>query len=92
MDASLYSVVSQLGPHDYVMVFDNEPRNKDVCKHIGKAIKLGQKVCIWPSDIKEKDINDMVLAGYDVKGIIDSNTYKDLTAELKFQTWKKCEV
>lgn len=92
MDASLYSVIQSLGYHDYVMISDNEPRNKEVCKHISKSIKLGQKVCIWPSSIKEKDINDMVLAGHDVLSIIQSNTYKDLTAELKFQTWKKCEV
>ena len=92
MDASLYSVIQSLGEHDYIFVFDNEPRNKEVCKHMSKAIKLGQKVCIWPSDIREKDVNDMVLAGHDVLSIIQSNTYKDLTAELKFQTWKKCEV
>ena len=92
MDASLYSVIQSLGQLDYIFVFDNESRNKEVCKHINKAIKLGQKVCVWPSDIKEKDVNDMVLAGHDVLSIIQSNTYKDLTAELKFQTWKKCEV
>jgi hypothetical protein len=92
MDASLYSVIQSLGEHDYIFVFDNEPRNKEVCKHMSKAIKLGQKVCIWPSDIREKDVNDMVLTGHDVLSIIQSNTYKDLTAELKFQTWKKCEV
>jgi len=92
MDASLYSVIQSLGQLDYVFVFDNESRNKEICKHMNKAIKLGQKVCIWPSFIEEKDINDMVLAGHDVLSIILSNTYKDLTAELQFQTWKKCEV
>ena len=92
MDASLYSIVSLLGDKDYVFVFDNEPRNKEVSKHITKTIKLGYKVCIWPASIKEKDINDMVLAGRDVKSIIDTHTYKDLRAELQFQQWKKCEV
>lgn len=93
MDASLYSIVSVLGDDkDYVFVFDNEPRNKEVSKHITKTIKLGYKVCIWPTRIKEKDINDMILVGHDVKSIIDTHIYKDLTAELQFQQWKKYEV
>lgn len=93
MDASLYSVVPMVGTDkDYVLVFDNEPRNKEVVKHLHKAIKLGHKVCIWPSNIKEKDINDMVKADIEVNSIIKQHTYKDIIAELQFQQWKKCEV
>jgi hypothetical protein len=50
---------------------------------------MGQKVVIWPSTIKEKDINDMVLSGLNVQDVIKSNTYSGLEAKLKFTTWKK---
>jgi hypothetical protein len=44
---------------------------------------------IWPSFIKEKDINDMILSGLNVQNMIESNTYSGLEAKLKFTTWKK---
>jgi hypothetical protein len=50
---------------------------------------MGQKVVIWPSLIKEKDINDMILSGLDVQNVIESNVYSGLEAKLKFTTWKK---
>jgi len=37
----------------------------------------------------EKDINDMVLAGHDIKTLLESNTYSGLEAKLKLQTWKR---
>ena len=55
---------------DTVWVFDNEPRNKQICDKIATAIKRGDKVVIWDKDIKEKDINEMVLQGYDPYVII----------------------
>ena len=50
---------------DLVYVYDNEPRNKEICARIEKAIKQGKKVVIFPSRIIEKDLNDMVLAGHE---------------------------
>jgi hypothetical protein len=73
-------------------VFDNEPRNKEIVKKIEKAIDQGYKVCLWPETIEQKDINDMVLAGLTPKKIVDiinDNTYSDLSAKMKFATWKK---
>ena len=74
---------------DYIWVFDNEPRNKQITDRISQAIARGDKVVIWPSDIKEKDINDMVLSGYNVRELVQLNTYSGLTAKLKFNTWRK---
>ena len=71
------------------IVFDNQPKNKDVCKLISKYIDLGYQVCIWPESIIEKDINDMVDAGIDVQSIIDNSTFAGLSAKLKFTKWKK---
>ena len=72
-----------------VWVYDNEPRNREILSRISRVIEMGQKVIIWPSTIKEKDVNDMVLSGLNVQSVIESNTYSGLEAKLKFTTWKK---
>ena len=74
---------------DYVMVFDNQPRNKELCSLINKAINNNYKVVIWPQSISEKDINEMVLAGRNVKKIIFDNTFSGLEASAKFVGWKR---
>jgi hypothetical protein len=76
----------------FVVVYDNEPRNKDTIKKIEKAIDSGYRVCIWPTAMEQKDINDMVLAGYTiekVKEIIDECTYSGPTAKLHLAIWRK---
>ena len=74
---------------DCVWVLDNEPRNKQITDRISKSIDNGEKVVIWPTSIKQKDINDMVLAGINVNSVVKSNTYSGLTATLKFNEWRK---
>ena len=81
--------VSCWGISDPVWIYDNEPRNREIINRISKCITKGDKVVIWPSDIEEKDINEMVLSGRDVQSVIESNTYSGLEATLKFTTWKK---
>ena len=81
------SGVSDLG--DCVYVYDNEPRNAQITERIKDHIDKGHKVVVWPTNIKEKDINDMFLAGYPVGEIVKSNTYQGLTATLKFNDWRK---
>lgn len=90
--------------HNAVMVYDNEPRNKDICNTIGKAIRSGYKVCIWPDGHKGKDINEMVLravsgdyvktelvekAAQKIKNVIDDNIFHGLEAELRLSEWRK---
>ena len=72
-----------------VYVFDNEPRNEQITSRIERCIDKGYSVVIWPSSIKEKDINDMVLSGHNVQDIVELNTYDHLTAKLKYQSWVK---
>ena len=74
---------------DYIWVFDNEPRNREIVNRISKAIDRGDKVVIWPSNIQQKDINDMSLAGQDVKSLVESNVYQGIEAKLKLNSWKK---
>ena len=79
----------------FCIVYDNEPRNKEICKKIEKAIDNNYKVCIWPDNIVEKDINDMILSGFSQKNIVDiilQNTYNGLEAKLRLQAWRKINV
>ena len=71
-----------------VIVFDNEPRNKQVVSKMEKALSSGYKVCIWP-DMGEKDINDMVLTNHDPCGIIDKNTFCGLEGQVKLMSWRR---
>jgi transcription elongation factor Elf1 len=81
--------VSKFDISDCVWIYDNEPRNAEIHSRISRAIDRGEKVVIWPSFVKEKDINDMILSGLNVQDMIESNTYSGLEAKLKFTTWKK---
>ena len=74
---------------DYIWVFDNEPRNREINNRVSKIIDRGDKVVIWPNHIKQKDINDMVLSNIDVMSVLKSNTYSGLKAKVKFNNWKK---
>ena len=81
--------IGSFGWSDYIWVYDNEPRNREINNRISRTIDRGEKVVIWPSNIKQKDINDMVLSGHNVQEIVESNVYQGLQANLKFTTWKK---
>ena len=74
---------------NYIWVFDNEPRNREIVERISKTIDRGDQIVIWPSNIKEKDVNDMTLCGHDVMSMLQSNTYSGLKAKIKFNNWKK---
>ena len=74
---------------DLILVYDNEPRNREIVNRIERCIERNQRVVIWPNNIIEKDINDMVLAGHDVMSVLKSNTYSGLEAKVKFNSWKK---
>ena len=75
-----------------VLIPDNEPRNKEVCRQIQKFIDEGYTVCIWPKGTEEKDINDMILSGKtpaEIQTIIHSNTHSGLQAQTVFNSWKR---
>ena len=80
---------SYLDEYDLIYVYDNEPRNREICDRISKCIEGGNQIVIWPSTINEKDINDMVMGGHNVMNLLESNTYSGLKAKIKFINWKK---
>ena len=81
--------IRSFGWSSYIWVFDNEPRNREIVERIDKTIGRGDQVVIWPSNIQEKDVNDMILGGHDVMSVLQSNTYSGLKAKIKFNNWKK---
>jgi hypothetical protein len=88
----LVSTVKDLPKKNLVVVYDNEPRSVDTKKKLDKAIINGYNVCIWPSNLEHKDVNDMILAGLStdfVRYIIDTHTYNDLRAKLALNMWSK---
>lgn len=91
-DSHLEGITNVFDKSQVVLVFDNEPRNKEICKQIGRAIGNHFKVVIWPEFIEEKDVNDMVLSGFtpeEIQDFIDKHTFVNLRAEAEFMNWKK---
>ena len=78
-----------LKTYDLIYAYDNEPRNKEIVGRVERCIRDNKRVVIWPRNIVEKDINDMALAGHDIMGILNTNTYSGLEAQIQFNNWKK---
>ena len=81
--------ISNWGISNPVWIYDNEPRNREIVNRIGRTIDNGNSIVIWPTNIIQKDINDMVLSGHDVMSVVELNTYSGLEAKIKFNNWKK---
>ena len=81
--------LAHLKGSDIVLVYDNEPRNKEILQRIERCIDKGEQVVIWPNNIYQKDINDMVLGGHKIMNMLRSNTYSGLAAKVKFNNWKR---
>lgn len=82
----------------FQIVYDNEPRSKFTIRKMKKALDRDFSVCIWPDDVKEKDVNEMVLARlnqgldeacYDVWMKIKNNIFNGLSAEIRLSEWAK---
>ena len=81
--------VSKWGISSPVWIYDNEPRSTEIVSRLSRTIDKGDSVVIWPTNIEEKDINDMVMAGHDAQSMVESNIYSGLKAKLQFNTWKR---
>jgi len=91
-DSALIQTAKLIDAENKVLIFDNEPRNKEIVKLMEDAIKLGYNIVIWPDTMEQKDINEMVMAGFspaEIERIISSNTFTGLRAQMKFISWKK---
>ena len=91
-DSNLESITKIFDRSKVTLVYDNEPRNKDLVKIIDKSIENHFNVVIWPQMVDSKDINDMVLEGFspdEIQDIISKHTFVNLRAKAEFVNWKK---
>lgn len=91
-DSNLTHAATVYDKSNITLIFDNEPRNKEIVKKMEKAIEEHYNVVIWPEMIEEKDINDMVLAGFspdELQDIISKHSFINLRAKMEFVNWKK---
>jgi transcription elongation factor Elf1 len=91
-DSHLEGASNVLEKNNITLIFDNEPRNKEICNQIDKAIDNHFNVVIWPPFVDSKDINDMILDGFspdEIQDIISKNTFVNLRAKAEFVNWKK---
>ena len=88
-----FSKIDEILPKDNcVVIFDNEPRNKDIIRQMETMIDNNYKICIWPSSVKNKDINDMIVfenMENEIVGVINKNTFSGLKARISIQNWKR---
>lgn len=74
------------------IIFDNQPKNKDVCKLMNKYIEMGYSMVIWPDTVDGKDINEMIengLTSEEIQSIIRENTVSGLAAKARYAMWRK---
>jgi transcription elongation factor Elf1 len=74
---------------EFIFVYDNEKRNKQIVDRMEKVIDNKFPIVIWPQDLKYKDINDMIIEGVDVQKILKENTFMGLQAKAKLIGWKR---
>ena len=75
-----------------IFILDNEPRSINVVQQMLKLIDSDRRICIWPENIKQKDINDMILSGTSsskIQETILNNSYEGPQAKMRLIKWKK---
>ncbi len=75
-----------------IIVYDNEPRNREIVKYMRSMLRSGFTVCVWPAGTVGKDINDMVLAGRSKSNIqrdILRNAFGELAGFTKLSEWAR---
>ena len=77
------------------MIFDNEPRNKQIIDRMEKAVDKKFNLVVWPKSLKYKDINDMIISGLtseQITDIIHNNTFSGLAATAKLDFYKRVQI
>lgn len=84
--------VNMIPKEHAVLVFDNQPRNKEVVNRMEVMIAKGYRMVIWPSTWNFKDINEAIIFGmssFELQSILNTNTHKDLALKLAIRDWKR---
>lgn len=81
-------------PRNLIVVYDNEPRNKEIVEKMLDMASKGFRVYVPTKSLstKDKDVNLRILSGESVKSIAEGfieNSYKGTRAELMIRNWSK---
>jgi hypothetical protein len=93
--SDLQRIGKVLVPEGCVLVYDNQPRNKEVVKTMLRAANQGFRVMVWPEDTPGKDINEMIDGGWSIDKItslIEERTFTGLRLQTEIAQWKKVEL
>ena len=89
--ASLHMIKKD--PKNMILCYDNEKHSKETKKKMLEAVEQGFSVVVWPSNIEEKDVNDMIvkenLTTAAISHIIEQNTFSGLKAKNAIIHWSK---
>ena len=91
--SDLNKVESYIDKTITTLVFDNQPRNNELVKIMQRTMEKNYNMVIWPDNINEKDINEMILSGQTADEIlttINNSTFNGLSLRLKLNEWSKC--
>jgi hypothetical protein len=95
VDGADFMKLGKLIPKEKMtIIFDDEPRNKQIVQRMETVAAAGFRMSIWPSWIKlyGKDINAMILSGLSIDKIlatINENTFSGLLLKNAIANWRK---
>jgi transcription elongation factor Elf1 len=75
-----------------VVVYDNEPRSRHTLDKMEKAVVAGYRIVVWPDNVEQKDVNEMVISGLTtdhIRYILENNTFSGLQARMALARWRK---
>lgn len=76
---------------EFVFLFDNQYRNRDVKKAMRKIIAANHSIVLLPNAKYDKDINEMILTGMnqsDIMNLLGRYTFRGLEAQTNFNFWE----
>lgn len=87
--SNLNSIIHYSKKENFIIVPDNDKRNKETNSFIKESIQSGFKTTLWPKNFIWKDINEAIISGLTEKEILDiinSNIFEGLKAKLIFSS------
>lgn len=91
-NSNLRVAAEHLPKEKLVLIYDNEPRNKEIVKNIQRSVDDGFSVCVWPKSYKEKDINEMIIKSditeEELLSTVQNRTFVGPRLLLEFNSWR----
>jgi len=73
-----------------VLIYDNQPRSKELLSEMKKAINKNRTVYFWDEEVTSKDINEFILDGHNIEDLnLKNNSKSGIEATLQLQRWRR---